>query len=1172
MLELPVSRFIEDNERPWRFGDCDNCPLNPPHVVRSIGVGNGIAIIGESPGAAEVLKGRPFIGPSGQLIRTILQKLGQNPDEVYWTNALLCHADKPSKESIVACNDRLREELSDVGTKKILVLGAVALQAISSPSRAISITNARGKGFWTDLNGRDIYTLATFHPAAVLRDSELFRDLVFDVQKFLTHDAPIEPLSPHTFISWTTTQALRRLPLLLGASRISCDIETTGLSSAVDAVVSIGFGVKRLDGEIEVQIIPAHVFADEEVAALIKKFFVEYKGKLIFHNGKFDMKMLSVLYKKPLHPVNFVDTMILHYLIDERASSEATRGRKPAAVPKRHGLKVLVKLEYDDEYGWDWKKWNELSPKTKEHWEEFFYYQAKDCAYTLALEEKYDAKLSDKQHRLLAELLYPASKALQDIENHGAPLDLDYLTKLEVEKREEIRLLLIRLRKIVRIETGIRDWSTDRQKQIAAKSDEPTITRFNPKSYYHVKKLVYGVWKTPYQVSMTHLAKQRRKEGKDYWSTDDITLTKLAEKETNPIREEILRCIIEYRRLTQVYAKDIVGLISLVELGRIRTNFLLHGTVTGRLSCIAAKTPIEIVRDVSKSPTGTPIEEVKIGDLAYCFDNAGNPRIRRVLNVVNNGYKKVLRIHWRSLNQHRTGYLDLTPNHQVRHSTGEWCAAAEIKVGASLLNLHRSGEKLYTSTKPQPIKDHRLVYAEIFGDDPEHVHHKNENHLDNRPENLLGLSNSEHAVWHSNNPHDELRRKRSEIMRRRHREGTAHGALSGENNMRWRGLTKQEIIEALEANDYRTTLAAKDLFTDYETFVKYIKLTGLNLDGIKKKSKEIRADEIKKLAAKARAVHEENARQKDLAYYAEHNHQVIKIEALPNAVEVYDLEIEYLHNFIAGEICVHNCRNPNLQNIPVRTDKTIPTAFRAPEGWSIIEADYSQLEIRVLAEFCQDENLLRACATEDIHGDIASRVFGKPPGDISDFERKLTKTMVFGTLYGRSAQGILKGEEMGELVKRGMNRWTEDQANAFISRLFSLYPGMNTLFKRLKNDAATKHYVEYSLGRRRRFPFISDTSREEILRQAVNAPIQGTASDICLDGLVRLHSRLQGNYPANILLTVHDSILLEGQNDRLADIVPLVRETMEDVQIFTPKIPFKVKIKVGPTWGEVEEI
>lgn len=858
MIGLPVKNYIEDGDRPWLFGECEKCPLAPAHVVRSWGTTkSGIVIVGESPGQAEQLKGRPFIGPSGQLIRTILNKLGQNPDEVYWTNAMLCHAATPTKESIISCNSRLREELSAVGAKKVLLLGAIALQSMVSPSRATSIIANRGKGFWIDLNGRNVYALAAFHPAAVLRDSELFRDLVFDVGKFLKNDAPIEPLSPHTFISWTTSQAIRRLPLLFEASRVSCDIETTGLSSAVDKVVSIGFGVKRLDGEIECHIIPAHVFADAEVKGIIYKILSEYQGKLIFHNGKFDMKMLSVLYKETLHPVNFVDTMLMHYILDERAVEESTRGRKAAMVLSRHGLKVLVHLEYDEEYGWDWKAWNDLSPKTKEHWEQFFYYQAKDCAYTLDLEERYDKKLSSKQRRQLENLIYPASKALQDIENHGAPVDMEYLTKLEIEVAEQIRQLRIRMRKMIRIETGIRDWSTDAQKLIEEKrlardpGYEVVIRFFNAKSYYHVKRLVYTIWKTPYQVSMTHQAKLRRKQGKEYWSTDDITLTKLAEKEGNPIRAEIFRCIIEYRALTQKYAKDIVGLIALVELGRVRTNFLLHGTVTGRLSS----------------------------------------------------------------------------------------------------------------------------------------------------------------------------------------------------------------------------------------------------------------------------------------------------------------------------------RNPNLQNIPVRTDKTIPTAFRAAEGWSIIEADYSQLEIRVLAEFCQDENLLRACATEDIHGDIASRVFGKPPGDISDFERKLTKTMVFGTLYGRSAQGILKGEEMGELVKRGMNRWTEDQANAFISRLFSLYPGMNTLFKRLKSDAISKHYVEYSLGRRRRFPFISDTSREEILRQAVNAPIQGTASDICLDGLVRLHDlfqRRQGN--AHILLTVHDSILCEARNETISEILPLIRNTMEDVRLLTPTHTFKVKIKVGPTWGDVKEV
>src|SRR5438132_1563697 len=197
MIDIPVRNFIEDKERPWRFCACDTCPLSPPKVVRGWGsTKSGISIVGESPGAMEVQKGRPFIGPSGQLIRTILTKLGQPPDECYWTNALLCHAAKPGKESISACNNRLHEELWEAGTKKVLLLGGIALQSLVSPRYVQSIINNRGRGFWVKVNGAPVYALAAYHPAFILRDTELFRDLVSDVDKFLRHSTPIEPPTP----------------------------------------------------------------------------------------------------------------------------------------------------------------------------------------------------------------------------------------------------------------------------------------------------------------------------------------------------------------------------------------------------------------------------------------------------------------------------------------------------------------------------------------------------------------------------------------------------------------------------------------------------------------------------------------------------------------------------------------------------------------------------------------------------------------------------------------------------------------------------------------------------------------------------------------------------------------------------------------------------------------
>src|SRR5205807_1127818 len=241
---------------------------------------------------------------------------------------------------------------------------AIALQAILSPTKIQRITVKRGKGFWAEINGTRTYCLATYHRAAILRDPELFRDMVADVQKFLHNEAPIPTPLPHVYVSWNKEQALRRLPLLFQASRLSCDIETTGLSSVTDMVVSTGFGVKRVDDEIECHIVPSYVMEDEEVKEIVRSLLISYEGKLIFHNGKFDLRMLSAFYKPTLYPNNFVDTLLMHATIDERSSSESTFGRK--RLPSRHGLKALSRLEFDTDYGFDFTAFWNIESKKKE--------------------------------------------------------------------------------------------------------------------------------------------------------------------------------------------------------------------------------------------------------------------------------------------------------------------------------------------------------------------------------------------------------------------------------------------------------------------------------------------------------------------------------------------------------------------------------------------------------------------------------------------------------------------------------------------------------------------------------------------------------------------------------------------------------------------------------------
>lgn len=258
-------------------GQCERCPLEFSPVA-GYGYGDGIAIVGESPGLQEVRQGQPFIGPSGKLVRHVLQTFGANPELAYWTNTVLCHApSKPIKDAVSACHGRLMHvELPEVNPTKILALGASALYTLTFAdcARPPSITRQHGRGFYTHIgkDDREVYCVATYHPAAVLRDPNLFRDFASDIRKFLSHDAPQTDPPLDVQILWRTDQVAPTLEALSHASVVSCDLETMGLNVARHALLSIGFAAKTCDGKIYSVIIPAHLLRDPSVKTAVVSF------------------------------------------------------------------------------------------------------------------------------------------------------------------------------------------------------------------------------------------------------------------------------------------------------------------------------------------------------------------------------------------------------------------------------------------------------------------------------------------------------------------------------------------------------------------------------------------------------------------------------------------------------------------------------------------------------------------------------------------------------------------------------------------------------------------------------------------------------------------------------------------------------------------------------------
>jgi DNA polymerase-1 len=255
---------------------------------------------------------------------------------------------------------------------------------------------------------------------------------------------------------------------------------------------------------------------------------------------------------------------------------------------------------------------------------------------------------------------------------------------------------------------------------------------------------------------------------------------------------------------------------------------------------------------------------------------------------------------------------------------------------------------------------------------------------------------------------------------------------------------------------------------------------------------------------------------------------------------------------------------PNLQNIPVRseTGRTVRRAFVPRSGWQFIVADYSQIELRVLAHMSRDPDLVEAFLTDtDIHTATAARVFGVDASQVTTEMRRRAKTINFGLLYGMEAFGLAD--------RLGISR---DEARHHIDTYFAQFPGVKSFMEGVVTAARNQGYTTTLFGRRRYLPELkSDNFRIRQMgeRMALNAPVQGTAADIIKLAMIDLDRALSRRaLHTTALLQIHDELVLEAPPSELAEAVQLTRATMEEVVDLA--VPFRVDISIGPNLAELK--
>lgn len=291
------------------------------------------------------------------------------------------------------------------------------------------------------------------------------------------------------------------------------------------------------------------------------------------------------------------------------------------------------------------------------------------------------------------------------------------------------------------------------------------------------------------------------------------------------------------------------------------------------------------------------------------------------------------------------------------------------------------------------------------------------------------------------------------------------------------------------------------------------------------------------------------------------------VDALPAAINPRTGRVHTSYSQIGAVTGRLSSNNPNLQNIPIRTEtgRRVRNGFIADKGNLLLSVDYSQIELRIVAHMAQDEAMLAAFrAGEDIHATTAAAIYDIPLESVTKEMRRHAKAINFGLIYGMSAFGLTRSTDL-----------TLAEAEEFVKAYFRKFPGIKKYLDGVRRQAAEIGYVETLLGRRRYFPALQNKSnvqmknREE--REAINAPIQGTAADIMKIAMIRIPPALQAaGLKGKMLLQVHDELVLECPETEANKTAAVVQEVMANA--YPMSIPLETEARAGANWGEMTVI
>lgn len=564
-----------------------------------------------------------------------------------------------------------------------------------------------------------------------------------------------------------------------------------------------------------------------------------------------------------------------------------------------------------------------------------------------------------------------------------------------------------------------------------------------------------------------------------------------------------------------------------------RLSYSLNGCGTETLRfCLRAGTKISI-------PSGDKnIEDMKVGDLVYCYDGDKNLRLEHVTQSGVSGYtNKFIRIHW-STKGKRTGFLDCTPEHKIRLLDGSYIEANKLLPGMRTLALCRWINNGYFKLGSHGAKviEHRFVFSELNGVSPEIVHHKDHNKLNNSPDNLSGLSRDEHVRQHRL---DDKRLPRKVLMHER-----ARGERCGNAK--------------LSADEVRDI---KRLFLEGYSSLKIARMYGVTKSCIT----GIRSGHTWK-------------------HIELNNHRIERIEIITANESVYDISVSRWNNFIANEICVHNSggtdawdRGVNIQTLPREGGEvSIKQMFVAPEGFTFVEIDLRQAESRFVAYDSADKTLIDMLESgADVHthvGKAILRQMGRDPEAIPKEEFKGT----WRQLGKKAGHGLNYAMKAGVFVETVFNELdiviSKKDAELITAAYYGLFPGIPRWHKWIKNELYTKRKLTAPSGWERYF---YGRPGDDMAKEAYAFRPQHTIPWIVNHLMFHLcDQRKRGNLNFHLLVQTHDSLTMlvpDGELAALARVALATEAWHPEVVLPGGRMIIPTEVKYGQTMATLTE-